>query len=1106
MSELRFLPTPVGSANYANALTATQLAALLNVSDGSESGGGGTAGPIDGTTATTLVGAFYGLGGLLHADPAVTIASGVVTATSFSGSGAGLTAVPAASLTGTVAQARLPENVAYFQGEDFRVTGLLTLDSTLSIQNGTVEVDDQGVLKAASISFGGGAITNSGSALAVTGDVSAGSISSGTFTSDAQFQGNIHVASDFSCDNGAVSTNGAGLLSAVGLVVGQVSISCGQLTGLASLDLGGSPAATQSYVDSAISGGVSGFATTSYVDSVVSSATSGLASQSYADNAVNNYSGQMHFDGQTITSNGAADMLVGAADHPGKVRVADTTGTVQITLDGSNGNVTAVRFGDNNGVVVTAGLQVDAYGTSLDNGAITTDGSGNLVVGNNLTAVSVQVGSASIGADGLVIEDGGTLTVAAGLTSLDGGAIATDGSGKLTVGSNTTHRGFIEVRGNTTEDSGGVLYLYRYDDAIATITLDGGTGIASFDGGAITTDGSGNITAAGLLVGSGVDLDVGRLANFGGTTPVVRITTTEDDDRATLELWSNPNGDGMSVQADFSNGQFNFLTPGGVSFYFESGGLAAASLSPAASVFAGETRAPSFVATAADGTKTPVTAGGVPTKTKTVSNKALTSNVVTLTTSTAHGFVVGETVVVSGIGSPFDGTYVVASTPTSTTFTYAKTNANVASASSSGSAVVNQSAPVYVVKNGAGTAVLGLYADGVRSIGGNARGANATDLQTSRSAGGQVASGTASVIGGGTGNAASGNYAAVCGGQGVSATGANSFVGGGFNNGASQTYSVVCGGSANGASSPYAFVGGGTGNTASGNYTTVGGGSGNSAAGFNSVVSGGQSNIVSDNYSTVAGGASNVASNTYAFIGGGQGNQATATQTTIAGGSNNVATASGATVSGGLFNNAAGTQAAVVGGQGNQAGGACSVVGGANNVLNSDAVGSVAFGNGNTVGHQFVSAQGYGGLSRANFSTVHSFDAAAQAGTYTGGSANPGSGATLVGPVNCPVGAAQVVDGLIAVSSGNQFAAVSVKFYVYNTGSGLVFALTQNVDFHNFSSAPTFAIQDTGSGTWFLNVDAPAVDGSSPTRIQYAVTLRSAEAVGLPAAASGASS
>ena len=63
-----------------------------------------------------------------------------------------------------------------------------------------------------------------------------------------------------------------------------------------------------------------------------------------------------------------------------------------------------------------------------------------------------------------------------------------------------------------------------------------------------------------------------------------------------------------------------------------------------------------------------------------VENKALTSNVATLTTRAAHNYLVGDSVVVAGVDATFNGTYSITTVPTSTTFTYAKTNANVASA------------------------------------------------------------------------------------------------------------------------------------------------------------------------------------------------------------------------------------------------------------------------------------------------------------------------------------------------------------------------------------------------------------------------------------------
>lgn len=62
-----------------------------------------------------------------------------------------------------------------------------------------------------------------------------------------------------------------------------------------------------------------------------------------------------------------------------------------------------------------------------------------------------------------------------------------------------------------------------------------------------------------------------------------------------------------------------------------------------------------------------------------VSNKSLTSNIATLTTSSAHGFEVGQTVVVADVDSTFNGTYTITAVPSPTQFRYAKTATDVTS-------------------------------------------------------------------------------------------------------------------------------------------------------------------------------------------------------------------------------------------------------------------------------------------------------------------------------------------------------------------------------------------------------------------------------------------
>ncbi len=68
-----------------------------------------------------------------------------------------------------------------------------------------------------------------------------------------------------------------------------------------------------------------------------------------------------------------------------------------------------------------------------------------------------------------------------------------------------------------------------------------------------------------------------------------------------------------------------------------------------------------------------------PTITVSINNKALTSNVATLTTTAAHGLAVGMEITITGVDATFNGSYTIASVPTTTTFTYAKTASDVPS-------------------------------------------------------------------------------------------------------------------------------------------------------------------------------------------------------------------------------------------------------------------------------------------------------------------------------------------------------------------------------------------------------------------------------------------
>jgi hypothetical protein len=289
-----------------------------------------------------------------------------------------------------------------------------------------------------------------------------------------------------------------------------------------------------------------------------------------------------------------------------------------------------------------------------------------------------------------------------------------------------------------------------------------------------------------------------------------------------------------------------------------------------------------------------------------------------------------------------------------------------------------------------GTGAIQAQATDSAVAGGNVRGANAVDWQTSRTAATQVASGgSGSVIGGGAGNTASGSGSVVAGGSSNTASTQFSGVLSGQLNSASGTRGIVCGGRGNTASGQFGFVGNGYLNstTATAAVTTQSGTMNGTTAvtlsGSNANIKVGQyitgTSISSETYvaaisgtaltlsqnasgsststlsfftphGVVVGGGNNQATGSYSFIGGG-GDAGTAANRNVAsgdyavvvGGRSNIASGLASFVGGGGFfgdqitypNTASGIASAIGGGIANTASGTgTSIQGGFNNTAN----------------------------------------------------------------------------------------------------------------------------------------------------------------------------
>jgi hypothetical protein len=327
------------------------------------------------------------------------------------------------------------------------------------------------------------------------------------------------------------------------------------------------------------------------------------------------------------------------------------------------------------------------------------------------------------------------------------------------------------------------------------------------------------------------------------------------------------------------------------------------------------------------------------------------------------------------------GTYI----PTTTTAVYGTPTLSFSGVSGLG---LQSDGSLYV--SPAGTGALQAQATTSSTVGGNARGANAVDWQTTRSNATFVASGANSSILGGQNNTASGANASVAGGATNVASGLASIVAGGGTNTSSGERASILGGQTNTAAGYYNFIGGGFTNsgtanaavttqsgtmngttavtlsgsnasikvgqlitgTSIANYTYVAAISGTSLT-LSQAASGSSTSTLSfyTPHGVVVGGGNNTATGSYSFIGGG-GDAGTAANRNVAsgdwsfvgGGIKNTATGIGAVIAGGgldganFFGNIASNVVSTVGGglSNNASGAGATIIGGYQHAANSN--------------------------------------------------------------------------------------------------------------------------------------------------------------------------
>jgi hypothetical protein len=168
---------------------------------------------------------------------------------------------------------------------------------------------------------------------------------------------------------------------------------------------------------------------------------------------------------------------------------------------------------------------------------------------------------------------------------------------------------------------------------------------------------------------------------------------------APIELFTYINNGVSLVQVSVSNvipqARANVVTDGLVRLTTStSSGLAPADDDPRLT----DTRTPTNLSVTDAKVRVPVAVSSV-----VISTAVRATNVSTITTAAPHGRLVGESVVITGVAdSSFNGTWVIASVPLTTSFTFAQVAGNVSSSGGSVSAVNSDGTTVYNINTDPG--------------------------------------------------------------------------------------------------------------------------------------------------------------------------------------------------------------------------------------------------------------------------------------------------------------------------------------------------------------------------------------------------------------------
>jgi hypothetical protein len=497
-----------------------------------DAGGISLAGTISGRGTLNVSGSISGAG-TLHAsggtlDVSGTIASGIVFSIDSSSSSV-------LKIEGTATSAAAISITSSNQTLEIGASGALTIVGQQTVSGGTIRLDGGSLTDSSGLVVGtSGTLTGFGT---VNPAISGPSSGTGTITASG---GTLELKSTLTLGTGALAlTVGGGASDRLLLDAASTATSLGfsGSTGTLELNTSGTLTLSTGLLVGANTVRLDGSGSHLTDNAGISVSTGTLTGQGTVTGAIT-ATGAAH-----ITANGGTLTIANGITDSGQLTLTVTGSSDRLVLDGTSA-ANAVSFSGNSGTLELAAgltlgtaLSVGSGTVQLDSGGSLTDGSGILLSTGTLTGQGAVTGAITASGAAHITANGGTLTIANGITDSGQLTLTVTGNSDRLVLDGTSAANAVSFSGTsgTLELAAGLTVGTLLSVGSGTVQLDSGGSLTDASGISLST---GTLTGQGTVTGAITASNAAHITANGGTLTIAN-GITDTNNQLTLTVTGN---------------------------------------------------------------------------------------------------------------------------------------------------------------------------------------------------------------------------------------------------------------------------------------------------------------------------------------------------------------------------------------------------------------------------------------------------------------------------------------------------------------------------------------------------------------------------------------